>query len=65
MMDCTFCGKTIPKGSGILYAKKDGTTHYFCSNKCKVSVLEKKYKPHKTKWTKKYHVEKKRHAKNK
>jgi large subunit ribosomal protein L24e len=60
-MKCTFCGKEIPKGTGIIYAKKDGTKYNFCSNKCKNTMLVKKYKPHKTKWTEKYHVEKKRH----
>ncbi|MDD3177990.1 MAG: 50S ribosomal protein L24e [Candidatus ainarchaeum sp.] len=59
-MKCTFCGKEIPEGSGIIYAKKDGTVYNFCSSKCKITVLNKKYKPHRTKWTDKYHLEKSR-----
>jgi len=59
-MKCTFCGKEIPKGTGILYAKKEGTVSYFCSSKCKKNTLNRKYKPHKTRWTETYHVEKKR-----
>ncbi|HWQ18300.1 MAG TPA: 50S ribosomal protein L24e [Methanotrichaceae archaeon] len=31
---CSFCNKVIEPGTGKLYAKKDGTTFYFCSSKC-------------------------------
>jgi len=60
-MKCSFCGKEIKKGSGIIFAKKDGTTSYFCSSKCKKNNLGKNYKPLKTKWTNQYHLEKQRH----
>ncbi|MDD3244708.1 MAG: 50S ribosomal protein L24e [Candidatus ainarchaeum sp.] len=62
-MICTFCGKEMEKGTGIVYAKKDGTTYYFCSSKCKKNQLAKKYKPLKTRWTETYQLEKKRHMK--
>ncbi|MFA5746046.1 MAG: 50S ribosomal protein L24e [archaeon] len=62
-MICTFCGKEIKKGMGIIYAKKDGTISYFCTSKCKKNQLLKKYKPLKTRWTDTYHIEKARHQK--
>jgi large subunit ribosomal protein L24e len=31
---CSFCNRTIPPGTGKLYARKDGTVYYFCSSKC-------------------------------
>jgi large subunit ribosomal protein L24e len=63
-MKCTFCGKEIPEGHGTIYAKKDGTTYYFCSKKCRHSLLTKKHKAHKTKWTNEYHLKKERHLKH-
>jgi len=62
-MNCTFCGKEIKRGTGIILAKKDGTVSYFCSSKCKKNQLNKKYKPLKTRWTDIYHIEKQRHRK--
>ncbi len=64
-MKCTFCGKEILDGTGTIYAKKDGTTYYFCTRKCKTNMLTKKYRAHKTKWTNEYHLEKQRHMKKK
>ena len=34
MVECSFCGKLIKPGTGILYVKKDGTLLVFCSRKC-------------------------------
>jgi len=50
-MKCSFCGKTIKKGTGKMFVKTNGEILYFCSSKC-----EKNYKlgrdPKKLKWTK-------------
>lgn len=54
MVKCSFCGKEIPIGKGKLYAKKDGTVYYFCSNKCEKNFINLKRKPVKTKWTHAY-----------
>ena len=32
---CVFCGKEVRLGSGILFVKNDGSTHAYCSSKCK------------------------------
>ncbi len=51
---CTFCGKESPLGIGVLYVKNDGSTHFFCSKRCRVSFLDFKRDPRKFKWTEKY-----------
>ena len=51
---CSFCGHTIPPGTGVMYVKNDGTIFWFCSRKCRVSMLEFRRDPRKFKWTKKY-----------
>jgi len=51
---CVFCDRSIPKGSGSMRVKNDGTVLWFCSAKCKKNMLELKRDPRKLKWTKKY-----------
>jgi len=58
-MNCSFCGKTIKKGTGIMFVKKDGTTFNFCSRKCEKNLLKLKRNPRNTKWTNEYHKIKK------
>ncbi len=54
MVKCSFCGQDLPQGGGKIYAKKDGTTFHFCSNKCEKNLVFLKRKPAKTKWTNAY-----------
>ncbi|MEM2850005.1 MAG: 50S ribosomal protein L24e [Candidatus Bathyarchaeia archaeon] len=56
---CSFCGSDIPVGSGLMYVKRDGTIFWFCSRKCRVSMLEFRRDPRKLKWTE-YHGKKER-----
>ncbi len=49
-MKCSFCGKTIPKGTGKEYVKSDGKVLYFCSSKCQKNMLKLKRDPKKLKW---------------
>lgn len=58
-MDCSFCGNELIKGSGKIFAKKDGTLYYFCSTKCERNMLELKRRPDKTRWTNLYQKTKK------
>jgi large subunit ribosomal protein L24e len=51
MVKCNFCEQELPLGGGKVYAKKDGSTYYFCSNKCEKNMIMLKRKPVKTKWT--------------
>lgn len=52
-MDCHFCRKTIPEGTGILFVKKDGTSYYFCSSKCEKNQIKLKRKAAKIVWARK------------
>ncbi len=51
MVKCRFCGTQIPKGTGKMYVKIDGSIFYFCSSKCEKNMLKLGRKPAKQKWT--------------
>ncbi len=51
-MDCSFCGKKVPKGTGLLFVKKTGQVYSFCSRKCERNMLHLKRQPRTTRWTK-------------
>lgn len=55
-MKCSFCGKEIPKGTGKMYIKTDGTVLYFCSMKCEKNKIKLNRDPRKMKWTERYDV---------
>jgi large subunit ribosomal protein L24e len=52
-MKCSFCGKLVEKGKGLLFVRKDGKTWEFCSSKCEKNQLKLKRNPLKVKWTNK------------
>ncbi|MFT4344123.1 MAG: 50S ribosomal protein L24e [Candidatus Woesearchaeota archaeon] len=54
MVKCSFSGKEIPEGTGIMYVKKDGKILYFYDKKCEKNMLKLNRKPRTTKWTKEY-----------
>jgi len=49
-MKCSFCGKEIKRGQGILYVKKDGSLLYFDDGKCQTNMLVLGRKAAKLKW---------------
>jgi len=51
---CSFCGKEVIPGTGIMYVKNDGTVLWFCSSKCRKNMLKLGRDPRKLKWTSKY-----------
>lgn len=51
MVNCSFCTKEIPRGTGKVYVRKDGRVLQFCSNKCEKNMLKLGRKPAKYKWT--------------
>ncbi len=53
MVKCSFCGKTIEKGTGKMYVKTNGQVYWFCSSKCEKNFLKLKRDPRKIKWTEK------------
>ncbi|MEM1537502.1 MAG: 50S ribosomal protein L24e [Candidatus Nezhaarchaeales archaeon] len=50
MVRCSFCGRDIARGTGIMYVKRDGTILYFCSSKCRKNQLKLGRTPHKVTW---------------
>ena len=48
---CVFCGKGYPPARGLMYVKNDGTIMYFCSSKCRKSVLNLGRDSRRLKWT--------------
>ncbi|MBD3389859.1 50S ribosomal protein L24e [Candidatus Micrarchaeota archaeon] len=49
-MKCAFCNTEVEKGRGFLYAKKDGSTYFFCSTKCRNNQLGLKRVGKKAPW---------------
>ncbi len=52
MVVCSFCGKTLAKGTGTMFVKKDAKVLYFCSTKCEKNTLKLERKARTTRWTK-------------
>lgn len=51
MVKCSFSGKEIEKGKGLMFVKKDGTIYYFDSSKEKKNLLNLKREGRRQKWT--------------
>ncbi len=49
-MKCSFCGKKIEPGTGVMFIRNDGKVFYFCSSKCEKNMLKLKREPKKVKW---------------
>ncbi|MDH7593528.1 MAG: 50S ribosomal protein L24e [Methanomicrobiales archaeon] len=32
---CSFCGRGVEPGTGMMFVRKDGTIYYFCDTKCR------------------------------
>jgi large subunit ribosomal protein L24e len=54
MAKCTFCGNTLPKGTGKMFVLKDAKVLYFCSSKCEKNMLKLEKKPITTRWSSRY-----------
>ena len=48
---CSFTGKPIPPGTGMMYVKKTGQVLYFISSKAKRNYLNLRRIPARTRWT--------------
>lgn len=51
MVECTFCKRVIPKGTGKIFVFNTGKISNFCSSKCEKNMLDLKRSPRKLKWT--------------
>jgi large subunit ribosomal protein L24e len=65
MVTCSFSGKEIPPGKGIMYVKKDGRVLYFADRKAEKNMIQLGRKARTTKWTKAFHDEKQANKENK
>jgi large subunit ribosomal protein L24e len=54
MVKCTFCGKEIERGTGVMFVQKDGKILNFCSSKCEKNQIKLKRRSRQLKWTKFY-----------
>lgn len=48
---CSFCGREIGVGTGLMHVKNDGTVLRFCSSKCRKNMLELKRVSRHFKWS--------------
>ena len=53
MPKCSFCGKVLERGTGMMFVRSDGRILYFDSKKCEKNMLKLKRNPRKVKWVKK------------
>jgi large subunit ribosomal protein L24e len=56
---CSFSGKDIPAGTGIMYVKKDGKVLWFLNSKAEKNYLKLRRKPRNVKWTAEARAQKK------
>ncbi|MBI4440610.1 50S ribosomal protein L24e [Candidatus Woesearchaeota archaeon] len=54
MVNCSFCGREIERGTGKMFVKNDGKILYFCSHKCQTNLLDAHRNPTGKKWSKFY-----------
>ncbi len=50
MVNCSFCGKSLEKGTGKMFVLKSNVVKYFCSKKCD-KYWNMGRNPKKMKWT--------------
>ncbi|MGM5483335.1 MAG: 50S ribosomal protein L24e [Nanobdellota archaeon] len=51
MVKCSFSGKEIPRGKGIMRIKPDGKIMYFYDRKCEKNMFKLNRKPQNVRWT--------------
>lgn len=54
MVECSYCGKEIKKGTGKVFVRENGSVLNFCSNKCEQNMLKLGRDARKFKWTKSF-----------
>lgn len=51
MVNCSFCGSEIKKGTGKMFVRDNGTILRFCKSKCEKNMLKLGRDARKFKWT--------------
>ncbi len=55
MVNCSFTGKKIPLGQGLMLVQNDGRVYYFLNKKAERNMMKLGRKARTTKWTTEYH----------
>ncbi|MCX6819178.1 MAG: 50S ribosomal protein L24e [Candidatus Aenigmarchaeota archaeon] len=50
MAKCSFCSKSIEKGTGKMLVQKTGKIFWFCSKKCEKNLVKLNRDPRNFKW---------------
>ena len=50
---CTFCGRDLEPGTGLMYVLSTGQVLWFCSSKCFKNHVKLRRKPAKLAWVRK------------
>jgi large subunit ribosomal protein L24e len=51
---CSFCGKPIEPGTGLMFVRNDNQRFQFCSRKCERNLIALRRRPRRIKWTTSY-----------
>ena len=51
---CSFCGKQIEPGTGLMFVRNDNQRFHFCSHKCERNLLNLGRRARRIKWTSSY-----------
>lgn len=54
LRNCSFCGRHVTTGQGIMHVRNDGQVQWTCSSKCKKNLRVLRRDPRKLKWTERY-----------
>jgi large subunit ribosomal protein L24e len=49
---CSYCGRPIEPGTGIMFVTRRGEVYWFCSSKCYKNFLKLRRNPNKLGWIK-------------
>jgi len=60
MPKCSFCGKSLERGTGKMFVYASGKIDNFCTNRCEKNLIKLKRKPLNIRWTEAYRKEHKK-----
>jgi len=58
MVNCSYCNRPIPRGTGKIFVRKTGKVIYLCSSKCDKNMNQLGRKQSKMKWITKLAINK-------
>ncbi|MCE4611097.1 MAG: 50S ribosomal protein L24e [Desulfurococcales archaeon] len=51
--NCSFCGRRIEPGTGLMFVLRTGQILWFCSSKCYKSFIKLRRRPDRLEWVRK------------